>query len=202
MRMANTTKDDLLRLFHGKRTALNYFIAGFVDGEGCFSVAILKNPFKKEGWLINPCFQVYQHQNHKEVLELCQEVFKTGRIYRKSGTHPVLNFSIDSMRNIKERVIPFFDKYPLVTKREAYQAFRDIVLSMDRKEHLTPLGFERLVRLAYSMNQQGKGRRKSLEEILSTQPKLVLESSETLRRTSGLVGTEDDKVQPPGDRKE
>lgn len=175
-------KEDLLKLFHGKRTDLNYFLAGFVDGEGSFSVAILKNP-SKEGWLINPCFQVYQHQNHREILELCQEVFKTGRIYRKSGTHPVLNFSIDSMRNIKERVIPFFDKYPLVTKREAYRKFRDIVLSMERKEHLTSNGFERLVRLAYSMNQQGKGRRRTLEEILATQPKPASESSETLRRT-------------------
>lgn len=179
----NYTKDDLLKLFHGKRTALFYYIAGFVDGEGCFSVAILKNPFRKQGWLINPCFQVYQHQNHREILELCQEVFKTGRIYRKSGTHPVLNFSIDSMRNIKERVIPFFDKYPLVTKRDAYQKFREIVLALDRKEHLTSKGFERLVRLAYSMNQQGKGRRRTLEEVLATQPKPASESSETLRRT-------------------
>jgi len=177
-----TTVDDLLKLFHGKRSALHYYMAGFIDGESSFSVAILKNPFK-EGWLINPCFQVYQHKNHREILELCKEVFKTGNIYRKSGIHPVLNFSIDSMRNIKERVIPFFDKYPLITKRESYQKFRDIVLSMERGEHRTYAGFERLVRLAYSMNQQGKGRRRTLEEILSTQPKPVSESSETLRRT-------------------
>lgn len=182
LRMDNTTK-ELLKLFHGKRDALHYYVAGFVDGESSFSVAILKNPFKKEGWLINPCFQVYQHQNHREILELCKEVFKTGRIYRKSGTHPVLNFSIDSIRNLKEKVVPFFDRYPLITKRESYQKFRDIVVSMDRKEHLTSKGFERLVRLAYSMNQQGKGRRRTLEEVLATQPKPASESSETLRRT-------------------
>jgi len=177
-----TTVDDLLKLFHGKRSSLHYYMAGFIDGESSFSVAIIKNPFK-EGWLINPCFQVYQHQSHREILELCKEIFKTGSIYRKSGTHPVLNFSIDSMRNIKERVIPFFDKYPLITKRESYLKFRDIVFAMDRGEHRTSAGFERLVRLAYSMNQQGKGRRRTLEEILTTQPKPVSESSETLRRT-------------------
>jgi hypothetical protein len=176
-------KNDLLKLFHGKRSALHYYMAGFMDGESSFSVAILKNPFK-QGWLINPCFQVYQHQNHREILELCkEEIFKTGTIYRKSGIHPVLNFSINSMRNIKERVIPFFDKYPLVTKRESYAKFREIVLAMDRGEHKTYEGFERLVRLAYSMNQQGKGRRRTLEEILATQPRSVLESPETLRRT-------------------
>lgn len=181
--MKKYTIESLLRLFHGKRTALFNYIAGFVDGEGSFSVAIIKNPSKKGGWLINPCFQVYQHENHREILELCQEVFKTGRIYRKSGTHPVLNFSIDSMRNIKERVIPFFDKYPLITKYDAYQKFREIVLAIDKKEHLTSKGFERLVRIAYSMNQQGKGRKRTLQEILATQPKPASESSETLRRT-------------------
>lgn len=174
--------ENMLKLFHGKRTLLHYYVAGFVDGESSFSVAIIKNPFK-EGWLINPCFQVYQHQQHREILELCKEVFGTGSIYRKSGTHPVLNFSIDSMRNIQERVIPFFDRYPLITKRESYLKFRDIVLSMARGEHRTDAGFERLVRLAYSMNQQGKGRRRTLDEILSTQPKSVSESPETTRRT-------------------
>ena len=177
-----TNISDMLKLFHGKRTFLHYYIAGFVDGESSFSVAIIKNPFK-QGWLINPCFQVYQHQQHREVLELCKYVFGTGSIYRKSGTHPVLNFSIDSKRNIKERVIPFFDKYPLITKHDAYQKFREIVFAMARGEHLHYEGFERLVRIAYSMNQQGKGRRRTLEEILATQPKSVSESSETTRRT-------------------
>ena len=180
----NHTTQELLKQFHGKRTLLNYFVAGFVDGEGSFSVAILKHPKKENQWIINPCFQVYQHQKHREILEICQEVFGTGSIYRKSGVHPVLNFSIDSMRNIVERVIPFFDRYPLVTKQEAYKIFREIVFAMQKKEHFTKEGFIRLVRLAYSMNQQGKGRRRTLEEIIgSLPPDAVLESSETLRRT-------------------
>lgn len=173
---------SLLKLFRGKRMLLNYFIAGFVDGEGSFSVAILKHPTKEKTWIINPCFQVYQHQKHRYALELCKEVFGAGTVYRKSGIHPVLNFSIDSTRNIIEKVIPFFDRYPLLTKREAYAKFRDIVISMERGEHRTPAGFERLVRIAYSMNQQGKGRRRTLEEILGL-PAVVSESSETLRRT-------------------
>lgn len=174
---------SLIKLFHGKRTLVNYFIAGFVDGEGSFSVAILKHPKKEKTWIINPCFQVYQHQKHRYVLELCKEVFGAGTIYRKSGIHPVLNFSIDSTRNIIEKVIPFFDRYPLITKRETYRIFREIVLAIRDREHLTKEGFERLVRLAYTMNQQGKGRRRTLEEILDIPADVVLESSETLRRT-------------------
>ena len=39
---------------------LHYYLAGFVDGEGSFSVSIIKHPTQKFGWMINPCFQVYQ----------------------------------------------------------------------------------------------------------------------------------------------
>lgn len=154
-------------MFHGKQKFINYYLAGFADAESSFSVAIIRHPMQKFGWMINPCFQVYQHEKHREILELYKFVFGTGAIYRKSGIHPVLNFSIDSRRNLLEKVIPFFDKYPLVVKRREFKKFKEILQSMDRKEHLIKEGFIRLVKIAYSMNQQGKGRKHTLEELLS-----------------------------------
>ncbi len=194
---------EILKSFKGKRELLNYWIAGLVDGEGSFSVAIVRHPTQKMrfGWIINPCFQVYQHEKHREVLELCRFVFGTGAIYRKSGIHPVLNFSVDSRRNIMERVIPFFEKYPLVTKKESFRLFREIVFAMERKEHWTKDGFRKIVELAFQMNQQGKGRRRTKEEILA--PLSESSSVEILRDfTSNSVVHGDDKVQLPSDRKE
>ena len=177
--------EEMLALFKGKEKALRYYLAGFVDGEGSFSVAIIKHPMYKLGWMINPCFQVYQHEKHRNILELFRYVFKTGTIYRKYGIHPVLNFSIDSRRNIIEKVIPFFDKYPLVVKGKTYQIFRSIIIAMERKEHFSIEGFKRIVDLAYTMNQQGKGRKNTKEFIFSTLPSTngVQESPETIRRT-------------------
>jgi hypothetical protein len=169
--MNHTPQKILDTQFRGKRTLLNYYLAGFVDGEASFSVAIIKHPTQKLGWMINPCFQVYQHKNHREVLELYEFIFGTGRIYAKHGTPNVLVFSIDSRRNLIEKVIPFFDKYPLVTKQETYKAFREIVMSMEKREHWTIPGFKRLVSLAFTMNQQGKGRKNTLEGIFATLPK-------------------------------
>lgn len=168
--MKDASQKILETRFRGKRTLLNYYMAGFVDGEASFSVAIIKHPTQRFGWMISPCFQVYQHKNHPEVLELCKFVYGTGKIYTKNGTPNVKVFSIDSLRNLIEKVIPFFDKYPLITKEETYKAFRDIVMSMEKREHWDIPGFKRLVTLAYSMNQQGKGRRRTLEEIFSTLP--------------------------------
>jgi hypothetical protein len=36
------------------------WVVGFVDGEGCFSVSIHKNPYvrRTRGWQVNPVFQV------------------------------------------------------------------------------------------------------------------------------------------------
>lgn len=164
----NRTTQTLLKKFKGKRKELYHWTAGFVDGEGSFSVAIIKYPQLKSGWMINPVFQVYQHEKDRYVLELMQEVFQKGRIYRKSGIHPVLNFSIDSRRNLIEAVIPFFDRYPLITKQDAYDKFRTIVMMMERKEHQTTHGFKKIVDIAFSMNQKGKGRKYSKKEIFAT----------------------------------
>ncbi len=157
----------ILDRFHNQKKYLHYFLSGFVDGEGSFSVAIIRHPMQKFGWMINPCFQVYQHEKHRYILELCKYIFGTGSIYRKSGTHPVLNFSIDSRRSILERVIPFFERYPLIVKEESFNKFKEIVRAMENKEHLTLSGFKRLVEIAYSMNQQGKGRKHTKEYIFA-----------------------------------
>jgi hypothetical protein len=160
----------ILSRFKGKQKELHYYLSGFIDGEGSFSVAIIEHPMQKLGWMINPCFQVYQHEKHREILEVCRHVFGEGTIYRKSGTHPVLNFSINSLRGIQEKVIPFFDKYPLIVKDETYKKFRTIVMTMIDKKHISIDGFKKIVDLAYTMNQQGKGRKHTKEYIFSTLP--------------------------------
>lgn len=176
------TLNKILSLFKGKRNLLGYYLAGFVDGEGTFSVAIIRHPAQRLGWMINPVFQVYQHQKHREILEMFQEYFGTGKIYRKSGIHPVLTYSIDSRKTLLERIIPFFERYPLLVKDKEFHRFREIVQAMERKEHFNVHGFKRIVSLAYEMNQQGKGRKHSKEYIFSTLPEQH-ESSETICRT-------------------
>ena len=178
-----TPEEILQRLFHGKRKQLSQYIAGFVDGEGSFSVAIIRHPHHITGWMINPVFQVYQHQHYRHVLELCKFLFQTGSIYRKSGIHLVLNFSVDSRRNLMEKVIPFFDKYPLVVKQDDYLKFKKILIAMEHREHWTEEGFKKLVLIAHSMNGQGKQRKYSLEDIFSKNDnKLIVDTAKNPQR--------------------
>ena len=89
-----------------------------------------------------------------------------------------MTYAVSGRRDLMTKVIPFFDGHPLrSTKQEDFLKFREIVLTMQSKGHRTPDGFESIVRLAFSMNQNGKQRKYELKDILA-------EPSETARRAS------------------
>jgi len=154
-----------------------WWVVGFVDGEGCFSVSIHRNAFAKStgGWQLHPVFHVYQHEEHGDVLGQLMITFGCGRIRAKGPNSKVSTYAVGSLVDLNERVIPFFEQHPLIVKREDFAKFKEIVQAMLRKEHLRSEGFERLVRLAYAMNFAGKQRSRSIDEIL-------VGSSETARQ--------------------
>jgi len=171
------------------------YIAGFVDGEGCFSVSIRPHPTVRygTGWLIGPCFQVYQHRANVGILESIRGYFGCGRIAAKGPNSSVITYSVYRRNDLESVIVPFFDTYPLLSaKQEDFLKFRDVVVSMSRKEHRTEAGFRRVVEVAYSMNQRGKQRRYELAEILA-------EPSETARRVPAQLELVKIQSEPHGD---
>jgi hypothetical protein len=153
------------------------WVVGFVDGEGCFSVSVHRNPCVRRtmGWQLLPVFQVYQHVQHQDVLEALVDFFGCGVVRSKGPKSSVMTFSIGGLRVLERAVLPFFETHPLRVKDADFKAFASIVRLMRAKEHLTPVGFERVVRLAFGMNAQGKQRGRTLEAVLAG-------SSETKRQ--------------------
>jgi hypothetical protein len=153
------------------------WIAGFVDGEGCFSVSVHRNPIvrRTRGWQLHPTFQVYQHRDHRSVLETLVAHFGCGKVRPKGPASSVLTYAVDSLGELERRVIPYFEHNRLVVKDADFNLFAAIVRAIRTKEHLEPAGFERVVRLAYAMNAHGKQRARTLEEVLEG-------SSETARQ--------------------
>ena len=142
------------------------WIVGFVDGEGCFSVAIHENDGAPHGWQLTPVFQVYQHQSHRAVLESLRRHFGCGWIRPKGGASSVLTYGVQARRDLLASVIPFFEQHRLIVKADAFQAFATIVRSLAAKVHLRREGFESIVRLAYGMNALGKQRSRPIERVL------------------------------------
>jgi len=148
------------------------YLAGFIDGEGCFSVSIHPHPTAKYGWLIDPDFTINQHQQSEEFLKSIQRFFRCGKIYAKSpGKSNVLTFTIMGKRNIAERVIPFIDQNPLHShKQYDYEKFKAIVMALMSKDHLYRDGFIKIINLAFAMNGQGRQRKYTLQEVVQSIP--------------------------------
>jgi hypothetical protein len=168
-----------------------HFLAGFVDGEGSFNVSFARHPTLKSHWIILTKFQIYQHEDHRELLELFGAILGAGRIDKKSGSN-VLSLTISNRRDLTEVIIPFFEKYPLATKASAFEKFSVIVEMLNRKEHLDKSGFETILRLAHSMNAHGRFRLHSIQEILDSWGIAevgahLAESSETTRQTRNVT---------------
>lgn len=151
----------------GRRSKLNAYVTGFVDGEGSFNVSVKKQSTARFGWVIDPSFTVTQQAENGEVLELIKTALTCGRIIPKPGQPNLLVFVVDNRRQLAEKVVPFFDKHQLLIKRKDFEAFRAIVAKLENKEHSTKEGLTELIRMATSIHHS-KGKRKYTEEILTS----------------------------------
>ena len=152
-----------------KTEAARWFLAGFIEGEGSFTVSIKEHPGAKYGFYVDPEFFIYQHRSGRKLLEMAREIFGTGRIYPKPGNPDVLVFAITCRRSLREKVLPFIDRYMLYSaKKGQLELFKEIVLALERKEHHSPVGLARIVEKAYALNPGGKGkeRKRPLPEVL------------------------------------
>ena len=154
-----------------------WWVVGFVDGEGCFSVSIHANRLARptSGWHVQPTFQVSQHIDHLSTLEALASFFGCGSVRLKGPKSAVAVYTVYGTIKLENRILPFFESYPLRVKQDDFISFARIVRAIRRREHHRPEVFAEIVALAYSMNRRGKQRSRSMAEVLSG-------SSETIRQ--------------------
>ena len=157
---------------------IRYHLAGFVDGEGAFPIQTRRTPWTKFGFTITPEFKISQHKANGKILEILQTALKCGKISVKSGQPNLLVLVEKNRKNLSEKVIPFFEKYPLIVKEQSFYKFREIVSRLNNNEQDTREGFERLIELVFQKFEGGKGKRKySKEEILGNPQRLYVETA-------------------------
>jgi LAGLIDADG DNA endonuclease family protein len=141
---------------------LDSYISGYVDGEGCFAVAVNRNPTCRSGYQLVPEFHVSQNGDRAQVLHLIRKRFDgCGYIKPNGRKDRALVYVVRRREDLMERVIPFFER------------------SMALGHHRTPGGFSRLLDEALSMNGGGRFWSVRWKELVGSDP----ESSETVRRT-------------------
>lgn len=137
------------------------YVAGFIDGEGCFTIVISKHATKKLGLDARLHFQIELRADDREILERIQETIGCGHIYQlnyeRYGWKPHAEYKVSAIREITEKLIPFLSKYPLqAKKRWSYHYFLEAVEVVVRREHLTLEGVEKLRVIRSRMNQFSK----------------------------------------------
>lgn len=137
------------------------YVCGFVDGEGCFTIVISKHKQKKLGLDARLHFQIELRDDDEELLQNIQETLECGRIYHlnyeKYGWHPHVELKVSSIKEIKNKLIPFFKEHSLRgKKRHSFELFVQAAEIFYSKEHLTKEGIEKLYAIRAKMNVYSK----------------------------------------------
>ena len=127
------------------------WIVGFVDGEGCFHVGINQNESMSLGVQVLPEFTVVQHEVDEQVLYNLKNYFGCGVVRKNHETR--LCYRVRGQANLRDRIIPFFEKHKLKTrKRVDFEKFRRVILLIEKGEHLQADGLEQIRQIKKSMN--------------------------------------------------
>ena len=139
-----------------------WFVTGFSDAEGCFMVTIRENPGCNLGWAVVAAFQISLHVKDKAILNEIEAFF--GGIGKNKQGKNKWTFVVSSLKEI-HKIVEHFDKYPLITQKYGdYLLFREVVTLLQRKEHLTLEGLQKIVAIKASMNL---GLSKKLQEVFT-----------------------------------
>ena len=155
------------------------WVVEFVDGEGCFSIAIQRCPVMKLGWQVFPEFVVTQGAKSLSALQAIQQFFRCGRIHinRRHDNHkePLYRFCVRAVADLREKIIPFFHANPLRTaKQQDFVLFESVLRLMQERKHLSLAGLKEIAAIAKQINRQKNP--------------LFLESSETIRQAPASAG--------------
>ena len=140
------------------------------------------------GWQCQPRFAVVQGERSIAVLQLIQEHFRCGKIYRNrrhdNHREDLFVYNVWRLHDLLTMIVPFFEANPLRTaKREDFEQFVRVLRMMERRMHLSQEGLCRIAEIQQTMNHR--------------KPSRFLESSEAIRQPTLLDGGVEDMVPPP-----
>jgi hypothetical protein len=127
------------------------WVVGFVDGEGCFHIGINANATMLQQRQVLPEFVVVQHNRDVNVLYALKDYFQCGVVRVNHGDR--MAYRVRGFDNLRYRIIPFFERHKLKTKKRIdFEKFRDIILLIEKKMHLTSEGLLEIQKIANQMN--------------------------------------------------
>jgi hypothetical protein len=144
-----------------------YYVTGLVEGEGSFYVGILPRKLGKVDFEVKPSFSLSQHKKNRSLLFKLKDYFGCGTI-RFSKRDQTYKFEVRTLKDLKEKILPHFEKFPLEgEKKKDFKILKEVVEMMDKKEHLKKEGLLKIIGLVESMTGSEK-RKKFLQKVATS----------------------------------
>ena len=87
-------------------------------------------------------------------MEKIQEFFGGIGYISPANNNLAVEFRVSTLNDIANVIIPHFDKYPLLTKKQAdYILFKKTAIMMKKGEHLTSEGLKAIINIRASSNR-------------------------------------------------
>jgi hypothetical protein len=98
---------------------------------------------------------ITQNEKSIKVLQAIKDYFGCGIIKIDNKLNNTMRYQVNSYKDINNIIIPFLDKYPLLTSKYLnYLDFKKAINLMLNKEHLTKEGINKFKILANQMNSK------------------------------------------------
>ena len=133
------------------------YIVGLTDGEGCFYVEIRTPNGAHKSFRVEMHFYIKLREDELSLLRKVQEFFGCGGVYYqkeyRANQKNCYRFGVTAQKDLQEKIIPFFDKYPLQSQKlKNYLLFRKICLMVRNNEHKNREGIQKIQLLKAQMN--------------------------------------------------
>ena len=139
-------------LVENKKVKDPQWVAGFTSGEGCFKVFVQEHLKNLTGFRVMLGFTITQHNRDENLMKSFIDYFGCGKIEHRGDR---LDFSVKNLRDTRDIIMPFFQKYPIVgVKSKDFDDWCLVVKLIIDKEHITNTGVEKIIKIKANMNRQ------------------------------------------------
>lgn len=137
---------------HPNNDKLNpYWVTGFVDAEGCFSVIIDISNITK--WKVKTSFEINLHIKDVDILHKIKSFFGVGAIYLRSDRN-IAVYRVSKIESLRDIIIPHFKVYSLISQKSIdFYFWCKVVEIISKKEHLSQSGFLTILSYYASINR-------------------------------------------------
>ena len=130
-----------------------WWLTGFSDAESSFKISIYKNKEYACGWQVQAHFCIELHIKDLPLLVNIKNYLGVGTICTR-GNRLTAIYTVSSLEELTNVIIPHFTKYPLLTQKSAdFLLFQKAVEIMVKKEHRTLEGVSKILNIRASMNK-------------------------------------------------